>query len=67
MIEITKDDTPLDVATKLIEGRYEEEVLTFRLKHKYFDTGELEQIARHLLVYVEGQREEEDGYERQQD
>lgn len=63
MIEITKDDTPLEVATKLIEGRYEETVLTFHFTHRYFDLGELEQIARHLLVYVDGEKEVEDGEE----
>ena len=60
MIKIHKDDTPLDVAKKLIEARYTEDVFGFSLRHSYFDTDELEQIARHLLVYVEGQRKEED-------
>ena len=61
MIEITKDDSPLEAARKLIEGQYEEDVLTFHFTYNIFDIGELEEIAAHLMAYCKRQREVEDG------
>ena len=57
MIEIGQYDTPIEAATKLIEGQYTENVLTFRLTHKIFELEELEEIAAHLMAYCKRQRE----------
>ena len=60
VIKITKNDSPLEAARKLIEGRYEEDVLTFHFTYNIFDIGKLEEIAAHLMAYCKRQREEEE-------
>lgn len=58
-ITITKDDTPLKAAEKLIEGVYEEKVMRFTLKPKIFNLAQLEEIAGHLMAFVKANRARE--------
>lgn len=57
VIEITENDTPIEVAEKMIKGSYECDGIFGNYKRRIFNVDELAEIAGYLDVYVKSHRE----------
>lgn len=58
-IHISKYDTNIEVAQKLIYARYQSEVMGLKLSHDFYTADDLEEIASHLMAFVKASRARE--------